>query len=78
MKKFEKREGAKYLQFVIGLGEMAVAGEGDDVLAYTSEWLTLVNRGGLFSLNDNTFTFFGNRDKCKAVSTKTYACHRNR
>ena len=37
---------------------MAVEGEGDDVLTYTRKWFNQVNRGGLFPLNDNTFTLF--------------------
>ena len=58
LRKFEKRKGDKYQQFVFCLGEMAVPGEGSNVLEYTSEWLSLVNRGGLFPLNDDTFTLF--------------------
>ena len=53
-------------QFFIGMKQgyvqclrnMAVEGEGSDVLSYTRKWLDQVNRGGLFPLNDSTFTFF--------------------
>ena len=37
---------------------MAVQGEGDDLQEYTRKWFELVNRGGLFPLNDETFRFF--------------------
>ena len=67
LKKFEKRKGDKFRQFVHCLGEMAVVGEGGDVLAYTHKWLSLVNRGGFFPLNDNTFTFFVEVEKCVRV-----------
>ena len=40
------------------MGDIAVEGEGSDVLVYTRKWLDQVNRGGLFPLNDSTFTFF--------------------
>ena len=43
---------------------MAVAGDGDDVLAYTKKWMVQVNRGGLFPLNDNTFLLFTEIKKC--------------
>ena len=58
LRKFEKRKGDKYQQFVVCLGEMTVPGEGSNVLEYTSEWLSLVNRGGLFPLNNDMFTLF--------------------
>ena len=67
LKKFEKRKGDKFFQFVHCLGEMAVVGERGDVLAYTHKWLSLVNRGGLFPLNDNTFNFFVEVEKCVRV-----------
>ena len=57
LKRFEKRKGDKFYQFVACLGEMSVPGKGDDVLAYTEKWLSLVNRGGLFPPNDHAFTF---------------------
>ena len=39
-------------------------GEGDDVLTYTRTWFDLVNRGGLYPLNDDAFTFFVNIEMC--------------
>ena len=44
---------------------MAVEGENEtDLLSYTREWLDLVNRGGLFQLNDETFQFFIHVELC--------------
>ena len=44
---------------------MAVEGsEGDDLLAYTRKWFTLVNRGGLFPLNNNSSSMFIEIEKC--------------
>ena len=44
---------------------MAVEGiEGDDLLTYTRKWFTLVNRGGLFPLNNNSFSMFIEIEKC--------------
>lgn len=60
LKKFQKRSGRKYDQFIQCLGEMAVHSELDDIdfLAYTRHWIDKVNRGGLFPLYDDTFKFF--------------------
>ena len=58
LKKYETKAGKVYSQYVQCLGDMAVEGEGSDVLSYTWRWFELVSRGGLFSLNDSTFTFF--------------------
>ena len=57
LKKYEKRTGTKYEQFVTCLGNMAVLSEHDNnILEYTKEWVEKVNSGGLFPLN-NTFLF---------------------
>ena len=56
--KYETKKGDVCSQYVQCLGDMAVEGEGGDVLLYTRKWLDQVNRGGLFPLNDSTFTFF--------------------
>ena len=71
LKRFEKRHGDKYVKFVTCLGDMAVAGDGSDVLSYTEKWFDLVNRGGLFPLNDTSFSFFISIEKViKAVLEK--------
>lgn len=40
------------------LSAMAVNGEESDLLQYTTKWIDLVNRGGLFEINDTTYVFF--------------------
>ena len=45
--KYETRKGDVCSQYVQCLGDMAVEGEGSDVLLYTRKWLDQVNRGGL-------------------------------
>lgn len=44
--------------FIDCIGEMAVAGEGETVLDYTKKWFDMVNRGGLYPLNENAFSMF--------------------
>ena len=46
------------------LGEMAVAEKGGDLLTYTTKWMERVNRGGLFSVNDNSFHLFIELERC--------------
>lgn len=59
LKKFQKRSGSKYDQFVQCLRQMADCGDNEeDFLAYTKHWIDKVNRGGLFKLSNNTFNFF--------------------
>ena len=64
LKRYEKKSGDVVQQYIICLGEMAVEGEGNDFLAYTRRWLELVNRGGLFPLNDEAFQFFVEIELC--------------
>ncbi len=40
------------------LSAMAVTGEDGSLLEYTTKWIGLVNRGGLFEVNDTAYTFF--------------------
>ena len=37
---------------------MAVNGEESSLLEYTTKWTGLVNRGGLFEINDTTYMLF--------------------
>ena len=37
---------------------MAVVGDESSFYNYTKEWIRLVDRGGLFNVNDCTYTFF--------------------
>ncbi len=58
LKKFEKRSGSKYESFIECLGDMAVVSEDTDFLEYTKKWISTVNRGGLFPLNNITYQLF--------------------
>lgn len=65
LKQYEKTTtGDVAQQYITCLGEMAVEGEGDCLLAYTRKWLDLVNRGGLFPLCDKAFHFFVEVELC--------------
>ncbi len=64
LKRYERKSTDVYEQYVTCLGEMAVAGEGGDLLSYTTIWMEKVNRGGLFPVNDNTFHLFIEIEKC--------------
>jgi len=66
-----------FSQYVQCLGNMAVEGEGDDLLEYTRKWLVQVNRGGLFPLNDNSFSLFVEIEKCVRTLLPQYMIHNN-
>ena len=63
LQKYENKSGDMYSQYVQCLGDMAVEGE-EDMLEYTRKWFEQVNRGGLFPLNDSTFSLFVEIEKC--------------
>ena len=46
---------------------MTVAGDGDDLLSYTTKWFDQVQRGGLYPLNDQTFSLFIAIEKCVRI-----------
>ena len=58
LKKYEAGRIKRSEQCIECLGNMAVAGDSDDFHAYSRHWIDLVNRGGLFPLNDQAFSFF--------------------
>ena len=65
LKRYEKKEererkkmGKKIDQFEICLGNVAITSDETDFTQNTSEWFLLVNRGGLFPINDETLMFF--------------------
>ena len=64
---YEKRSGIVYDQYTTCLSEMAVDGEGSDVLSYTRKWMEMVNRGGLFPINENSFHLFIEIEKCVRI-----------
>ena len=67
LRKYEKKSGEVHDQHVICLSEMAVEGEGSDLLSYTRKWMEIVNRGGLFPINDDSFQLFVEIEKCVRV-----------
>ena len=61
MRKYQKEDSEKAIQFVECLSNMAVVGDESSFYNYTKEWIGLVDhgwRGGLFNVNDCTYTFF--------------------
>ena len=72
LKRFEKLKGIQYEQFIECLGEMAVESEHTDVFDYTKEWISKVNRGGLFPLNDVAYQLFIGMEKIIQVILPTY------
>lgn len=44
LKRYQVKSGQKYAQFVECLGNMAVVGEGGDLMSYTKIWFEKVNR----------------------------------
>jgi hypothetical protein len=58
LRKYEKSKAAESVNIIECLSAMAVNGEESDAMEYTSKWIDLVNRGGLFEINDGTYVFF--------------------
>ena len=65
LNKYRKLESANAVHFVKCLSNMASLGEESSYYEYTLEWLVNIDRGGLFYINDSTFSFF------KAIEIKT-------
>ena len=60
-KQYEKKKGVKARQFMECLLNMSARNEGKDCSTYydyTKAWIKLVNRGGLFEINNDSFLFF--------------------
>ena len=58
-KRFKKRTGEKASQFMECLSHMANSGDDSTYYDYdTKKWIEIVNRGGLFLVNDITLSFF--------------------
>ena len=74
LKKYERKKRCEvHSQIIACLGELAVEGEGDDVLTYTRKWFDLVNRGGLYPINDVAFTLLVKyRNMCSRSSSQAY------
>ncbi len=59
LRKYETKLGEKFDHFKVCLQGMAVnSDENHDFLEYTKSWIDKVNRGGLFSVNNETFNLF--------------------
>ena len=58
MKRHEKNVSKKSVAFIECLGNMAVNGEDSTLLEYTTQWVSKVNRGGLFEINDMAYLLF--------------------
>ena len=58
MNMFAKEDTEKAAQFVECLHYMAIEGPEGSLIEYTTHWINLVNRGGLFEVNDETFQLF--------------------
>ena len=72
MREYEKKDGEKATQFVECLSSMAVAGTESSFYEYTKEWIRLIDRGGLFHINDGVYHLF------KAIEVETrkiFPCH---
>ena len=70
MRRHEKSSSEKSVSFVECLSSMAVDGEDSTLLEYTTNWISTINRGGLFEVNDMTYLLFREiedniRDKLK-------------
>ena len=60
-KHYEKKNGVKARQFMECLMSMSASEEGNSSSSfydYTKAWIQLVNRGGLFEVNTDSFLFF--------------------
>ena len=60
LKRYKQKTSPEALAIVDCLSDMAVKGDDASFLAYTSEWIKEINRGGLFQVNDGCYTFFCN------------------
>ena len=72
MKQFMKKDTESAAECVKCLSHMAVEGNESDFYTYTREWVTTVDRGGLFHINTSSFLF------CRALEIATQAllpCH---
>lgn len=58
LKRYERNVSTSSAFFVECLSGMAVTGEESSFLEYTRDWISKVNRGGLFEINDTAFSLF--------------------
>ena len=65
---YEQEHTNKARQFVECLANMSVEGDGSNFYEYTKIWISTINRGGLFEINDSCFLFF------RALELKVQEC----
>ena len=58
LKKHNKSDSVKSVNFAKCLIKMAISGDETNLLQYTVTWTKLINRGNLFEISDSTFLFF--------------------
>ena len=58
LKRYEKSSSVDAVSFTECLSSLAVDGDESSLLEYTMKWTRLVNRGGLFEINDTAFMLF--------------------
>lgn len=59
LRKYEKKIDSDFAASVIEcLSSMSISGDESDLMEYTRKWTMEVNRGGLFEINDLTYTLF--------------------
>lgn len=58
LKKYEMKRSEEAVSVVECLSAMAINGEESNLLDYTRKWIALINRGGLYEINDGAYTFF--------------------
>ena len=56
--RFAKEDTEKAALLVECLHAVAIEGPKGSLIEYTAYWITLVNRGGLFEVNDETLQLF--------------------
>ena len=67
LKKYKKKDTEEAAAIVNCLSNMAVQVEESSFLAYTSEWIKAINRGGLFECTDASYHFF----RCMEIEMRT-------
>jgi len=78
--KFLKQHGDKYVDFVECLTRMKPNDEdlvdpATSFLDYTSQWIKIVNRGGLYEVNDDVFLLFKEIEKSMQVKLMSHLEH---
>ena len=65
LKKYKKLSSVNAVEYVESLSNMGCSGQESSFHEYAMEWITSIDRGGLFYMSDTTLNFF------KAIEIKT-------